>query len=261
MYPAIEEVVCKNIVSKQRADPHAGTITFAAPPTTVDIRTTDIFRLHIESDLDWKSAPRKDALFTSSQWVLNGAKAQLIVFSMAGRIMQLTAQRMTATDGCLIVLLGGKISNSILTVLPGENSKFFRLDGLTFDSVTWHLTADATGAVDGLWLGSRFNESSVATFLKNKFRVVANNIVTSGQLINSVYSANEPGNNVTNTFQGCEYEVGFGSSPSTKIARVNERGVWRFSKEDFKRLDPQKVIERGANKDVVLIIAPSKTFP
>jgi len=65
----------------------------------VDIRTTDIFRLHIESDLDWKSAPRKDALFTSSQWVLNGAKAQLIVFSMAGRIMQLTAQRMTATDG------------------------------------------------------------------------------------------------------------------------------------------------------------------
>jgi hypothetical protein len=261
VYPAVEEVVCKNIVSTQRVDRHAGTVTFAAPAATVDIRTANIFRLHVESDLDWKSAPRKNAVFTPSQWAVESVTAQFIVFSMSGRIMQLNAQRMTATDGCQILLLGGKISHGILTVLPGEESKFFRLDGLIFDTVTWHLTADAAGAVDGLWLGSRFNEPSVATFLKNKLRVVANNTVTSGQLINSVYSSNEPGNNVTNTFQGCEYEVGFGSSSGTKIARVNERGVWRFSKQDFRGLDPRKIIEKGPDKDVVLIIAPTKTLP
>ena len=262
VFPIVEEVVVRNIVSSQRADIHAGTLTFAAPPANVDIRTTDIFRLHVESDTDFRLAPRKDSVFTPSQWALDSIKAEFIVFSMAGRIMQLNARQMTATAGCQILLLGGTISHGILTVLADEQAKFFRLDGLTFDSVTWRFVADATGAVTGLWLGSRFNETSVATFLNNKFGVSADSQpVTSGQLITSDYSQNEPGNNVTFTFHGCEYEAGFGSTPETKVALAHERGVWRFAKEDFKGQDPLKLIDKGTDPGVVVIIAPSKTLP
>jgi hypothetical protein len=85
--------------------------------------------------------------------------------------------------------------------------------------------------------------------------------ITGGQLIKSDYSTNEPGNNVTFTLDGCEYETGFGSTPATKVARAKEQGVWRFAKEDFKGRDPLKLIDKGTDPGVVVIIAPSKTLP
>lgn len=176
-----------------------------------------------------------------------------------GKVVQLNASKLSATAGCQIELTGGKISDSSFTVMPGKAARFFLLDGLTFENVKWLFQLNATGGVDGIMLGARGNDTCIVSFHGNSFAVAKG--ATSGQLINSVYSATETGNRVTATFQQCKYEAGFesGVNPSAKVALVQERGTWTFAREDFGNLDPRRSIVKGPQPDVVLIIAPSKT--
>lgn len=149
------------------------------------------------------------------------------------------------SEFCQIELAGGKISDSTLTVVSGDPSRFFRLDGLIFENVKWLLKPDNKGVVGGLMLGAIGNDTCIASFDKNRFRVAGT--FSTGQLINSVYSAASPGNSVTATFHQCEYQVEFVTSnnPATKVAVVQERGTWRFSTADFGNRDPLLAIRKG----------------
>jgi hypothetical protein len=261
-YPIIKEVVVRNITSTKRVGPHRGTIAFGGLPARVDIQTTDIVFLNAESNVDFTSVPRDADVFTRSHWTLNGVKAGTINFGMANRVIDVTATALTTTVGCQIQRVGGTVSNSSLTVGPGENGRFYLLDHVTFDNVAWHFTPTAAGAVTGLLLGTGDNQASAVTFLGNKFGVIPNGTFSSGQLINSVHSDNVPGNSITATFKQCEYHVGFGSSQTTPIAVVQERGTWRFAVEDLHGLNPDVAIPRHPeHPDVIRIVAPGKTFP
>jgi len=261
-YPIIKEVVVRNITSTKRVGPHRGTIAFGGLPEHVDIHTTDVIFLNAESNADFTSAPRDAEVFTRSHWTLNGVKAHSINFGMANRVIDLTATALTTTVGCQIQRVGGTVSNSSLTVGPGENGRFYLLDHVTFDAVAWHFTPTGAGAITGLLLGTSGNQASVVTFLRNTFGVILNGTFSSGQLINSVHSDSAPGNSITASFKQCEYHAGFGSAPNTPIAVVQERGTWRFAIEELHGLNPDVAIPRHPEyPDVIRIVAPGKTFP
>src|SRR5262245_9778402 len=159
-YPIIKEVFVRNITSTKRVGPHRATIAFAGLPERVDIHATDVVFLNAESNADFTSAPRGADVFTRSHWTLNGVKAGTINFGMANRVIDLTATALTTTVGCQIQRVGGSVSNSSLTVGPGENGRFYLLDHFTFDTVAWHFTPTAAGAVTGVLLGTSDNQAS-----------------------------------------------------------------------------------------------------
>src|SRR5215467_6363325 len=260
--PIIKEVVVRNITSTRRVGPHRGTIAFGGLPERVNIHTTDVAFLNAESNVDFTAVPRDADVFTRSRWALNGVKAHSLNFGMATRVIDLTATALTTTATCQIQRVGGRVSNSNLTVGPGEAGKFFQLDNFTFDTVTWHLTPTASGAVTGLTLGSSGNVASALTFLNNKFGVLPGTTFSSGQLINSAHSDHDLGNSITATFKQCEYQAGFGMTSGLIIAVVMERGTWRFAIEDLHGLDPDVAIPKHPElPDVIRIVAPGKTFP
>ena len=262
MYPIIKEVVVQNITSTRRVGPHRGTIAFGGLPERVNIHTTDVVFLNAESNVDFTAVPRDADVFTPSRWALNGVKAHSLNFGMATGVIDLTATALTTTATCQIQRVGGRVSNSNLTVGPGEAGKFFQLDNFTFDTVAWHLTPTASGAVTGLTLGSSGNVASALTFLNNKFGVLPGTTFSSGQLINSVHSDHDPGNSITATFKQCEYQARFGTTSDLIIAVVKERGTWRFAIEDLHGLDPDVAIPKHPElPDVIRIVAPGKTFP
>jgi hypothetical protein len=175
-----------------------------------------------------------------------------MIFSVQGKVIHLNAARVTITEGCEISLAGGKIADSGLSIFSGKNSRFFNLDGLLFENTTLRLKANALGTVDGIILGCRGNNTCIASFHNSRFEVDGG--FSSGQLINSAYSAGEPGNVVTATFRDCTYQAGFGrdENPNAKVAIVEERGTWTFLRQDLPNGDPDTAIVKGSQSDVVL---------
>jgi hypothetical protein len=175
-----------------------------------------------------------------------------MTFSVKGKVMSLKASHLEVTAGFLVSYAGGVIADSVLRV--GAESRFFRLDGMNFNRVTWELPADANGSVGGIRPTCRFNDTCIANFTNNTFKVVGN--FNAGQLIDSAYSAKEPGNSVTLKFLECTYEPGFGTPalPKTCIARVNERGTWTFKRPDLDGRDPDQALPKGNHADVTLVL-------
>jgi hypothetical protein len=251
-HPNIDQVVIERIVSKRRLDPHRSTIDFSVPCANIAIKDADIYQLHAESDADWRQAPRKDDAFTPSRWTLDNIKTRIMIFSVQGKVIQLKAGHLTVTEGCEISLAGGKIADSSLSIFSGKNSRFFNLDGLFFENTTLRLKANDQGVVDGVMLGCRGNNTCIASFHNSRFEVDGG--FSSGQLINSAYSAAETGNVVTATFRDCAYQAGFGTdeNPNAKVAMVKERGTWTFLRQDLPNGDPDTSIVKGPQSDVVL---------
>jgi hypothetical protein len=256
VYPIIGEVVAANIRSSERVNDQGSTLDFTGPPARVDISSADISQLHCESDADWRAVPRGTDDFVPSKWTLEGITARFIDFAMAGKIIDLTGTRLATTVACQIQLVGGTISDSVLAVQPGKQARNFRLAGLTYDHVAWRFMPDPEGKVTGLWLGGDANDGSVATYLNNTFEMipVPGRPPPSGQLIFSVFSG-PVGNAVDATFRDCTFRGGFGSLPGTKIAVVEERGVWRFNLADFNGLTEAEALTEGAPPLVTVVVS------
>lgn len=252
-HPHIENVSIEQIASANRVNPRRATLSFSGLAHSIRIRDADIYRLGAEQDDDWKNAPRRDTAFSKATWDLARIKAALMGFAVKGKVMSLKATALEATAGFQAHFCGGVIGDSTLRVAP-EDSRFFQLDGMNFEGVTWRLPADAAGVVGGIRPRCRFNDTCTASFTNNRFQVTGAG--SAGQLIDSDYSPAEPGNTVTLTFRGCTYEPAFGSPalPATSIARVRERGTWTFSEADLAGRDPVHALPKANHSDVILVL-------
>jgi hypothetical protein len=100
----------------------------------------------------------------------------------------------------------------------------------------------------------RFSDTCVANFRHNVFTALGN--FSSGQLIDSAYSASDPGDSVRLEFVRCSYDPAFGTPalPQTSIARVKERGTWTSRKSDLDGRDPDQALPKGAQSDVIRLL-------
>jgi hypothetical protein len=87
-------------------------------------------------------------------------------------------------------------------------------------------------------------------FIDNTFRAPG---ATTGEILDSRYSA-RPDNSVDVTALGCTYPDDFGADPARPIARVNERGTWRFAQADLGTLDPDVALPKHPEPDVHRLI-------
>jgi hypothetical protein len=253
-HPHIEHVVIENVASAQRIENHRATLSFSGLAHQIRIHDADVYRVHAEQDGDWKDAPRRDATFSNSVWDLAQIKAERMAFSVKGKVVTLAAKQLAVSSIFQVNFAGGVIADSTLRVANGQDARFFRLDNLHFDRVTWQLPANANGVVRGILPSCRFNDTCIATFTDNRFTAIGS--VNSGQLIGSAYSTTEPGNRVQLSFAGCSYDAAFGTAalPQTCIARVNERGTWTFRATDLGGRDPEQALPKGNHLDVVRIL-------
>jgi hypothetical protein len=251
-YPHIGQVSIDHVASAQRINPRRATLSFSGLAQRVIIHDTDVYNLHGEIDSNWRKAPRPGARFSNSVWDLDHINSELMTFSIKGKVLSLNASHLNVTKGFLVGYAGGAIADSRLRI--GSEGRFFRLDGLDFDRVTWQLAADANGVVRGISPTCRFDDSCVANFRHNTFTVLGS--FSTGQLINSEYSTKELQNNVTLEFSGCSYESAFGTPtrPHTSIARVKERGTWKFRRADLGGRDPDQALPKGNQPDVTLVL-------
>jgi len=255
-HPHIYQVSITNVASGPRVDRHRATLSFSGLAQRITIQDANVQSLNAEQDHSWKDAPRRDLLFSKAIWSLQRIVADTMNFAMFGKVMTMEASHLAAASRFNISYTGGTIANSDLQVARGENARFFLLDGMHFDGVTWRLPVDNDGTVGGITLACRFNDTCEATFTKNSFFPQVK--VPHGQLINSTYSTGETGNKVALTFSKCTFNPFFGVGepvlPDSAVARVNERGTWTFDRADIgnRRLD--RALPKSHHRDVILIV-------
>jgi hypothetical protein len=255
-HPHINQVSIGSVASGPRLNSHRATISFSGLAQRISIQDANVHSLNAEQDHSWRDAPRRDDLFSKSSWSLQRISAETMNFAMFGKVMTIEASNLAARLLFDISHAGGRIANSDLQIAAGEDSRFFLLDGMHFDTVTWRLTVDTSGTVGGITLACRFNDTCEATFTNNVF-TVPSKLFSRGQLINSgPYSRAEPGNKVTLTFSKCVFDRFFGSSvfPNTAVARVNERGTWTFDRPDIGSRLVSQALPKGHDGDVTLIL-------
>ena len=235
-------------------DRHRATLSFSGLAQRITIQDANVQSLNAEQDHSWKDAPRRDNLFTNSIWSLQRIVADTMNFAMFVKIMTMQASGLSTGSMFDISYTGGTIANSHLQVAQGEDARFFLLDGMHFDGVTWRLPVNNAGTVGGITLARRFNDTCQASFTNNTF--VAAGKASRGQLINSTYSTGETGNNVTVTFSKCTFDRLFGVPvfPDTAVARVNERGTWMIDRADLGNRPLDRALPKRPNRDVILIV-------
>jgi len=253
-HPHINQVSIANVESGPRIDRHRATLSFSGLAQNIGIHDAKVQSLNAEQDHSWRDAPRRDDAFTKSAWSLQRIVADTMNFAMVGKVMTIQATDLAAGSMFEASHAGGTIANSVLNVARGENARFFLLDGMHFDGVTWRLPVDNAGAVDGIMLACRFNGTCEATFTNNTFVVAGK--ASRGQLINSAYSSGETGNKVALTFDRCTFDRAFGVPvfPDTAVARVNERGTWTFDRADIGSRPLTQALPKSRRPDVTLLV-------
>jgi hypothetical protein len=252
-YPQINQVSIANVSSGPRLNQHRATLSFSSLAQRIIIEDANVQSLNAEQDHSWKDAPRRDDLFNKSLWSLQRIVADTMNFAMVGKVMAMQASNLATRSMFAISHAGGTIANSALHVALGEDARFFLLDGMHFDGVTWLLPEDSSGTVGGITLACRFNDTCVATFTNNKF--VAGKSIR-GQLINSAYSIGETKNKVALTFSKCVFAPFFGEPffPDSAVARVNERGTWTFDEADIRNRPVDHALPKSRHPDVIRIL-------
>jgi hypothetical protein len=138
----------------------------------------------------------------------------------------------------------GTVSDSSLVV--DHRRRMNRLPGFVFHRVHWTLPPDADGHVKGLRPTALQGDPCRVAFIDNTFRAPG---AATGEILDSDHSANTA-NSVDVTAIGCTYPDDFGADAARPIARVNERGVWRFALADLGTLDPDVALPKHPNEDV-----------
>ena len=103
----------------------------------------------------------------------------------------------------------------------------------------------------GLAPKSQYGDECSAIFEQNIFKIKDNESFNSGFLIETEYSITPATNIVNLEFRQCVYDsrVGSVAFPNTHIAKVYERGHWKFKVADF----------GGIPQNMALSIRPTAT--
>ena len=175
-----------------------------------------------------------------------------MAFLVKGKVVTLDARRLEVTGAFGVSFAGGEIADSTLRVAIGQDARFFRLDSLSFERVTWQLPADAS------WHGRRHpaqeplqrhmhrdvHAQRLHGRRQRQCRPDHRQRVLGGR-------ARKPRHADLRRLQ---HEPAFGTAtlPQTIIAQVNERGTWTFHKADLGNRDPAHALPKSNHPDVHL---------
>jgi hypothetical protein len=246
-YPNIVNVKVDHLTSTERViNRRRATLDFSGLCLNISITNCDIFKLGLEDTaMLYSDLPRAQPEFFPSLWRLSDVAMDGLDLGARGKVYVLHAARLTTRETFHVDRARGVIADS--TFVVGSNRRLNRLDGLDFYNVHWTLAPDEHGVSRGLKPTAAQGDHCKVSFIDNVFAVEG---VSEGEIINSEYSNGNVHNRVEVTALGCTYPEEFGADPARPIARVKERGVWRFSQADLGALDPDVALPKHPPADV-----------
>lgn len=250
--PNIGKVSIKNITSQNRINEKRATISFSGLTQKVEITNANIFKLEAEETSGvWKDLPG-DAINPTNQysfWKLDTIVCEYLDLAAKGKAIFLNAKNIKTSKSAYLYQIGGLVQNCTFIVPAGEDRRLFRLNAPVFKKVTWLISADANGKIMGLSPRSQYGDPCSAIFERNTFKIKDNQSFNSGFLIETEYSTIPATNAVNLELRNCVYDnrVGSLAFPNTHIAKVHERGHWKFRTADF----------GGIPQNMALLIKPT----
>lgn len=250
-YPNVVDVIVDRVISTGRVNQRRAALDFSGLARTVTITRSDVAGIGLEhtTAVAYDALPRVEPDFVPSVWSLGDVATDGIEMGASGFVYEIDATRLTTRRFFRLDRAGGTVSDSTLVV--DRRRRMDRLPGFEFHRVHWTLPPDGDGDVAGLRPTAVKGDPCRVRFVDNTF--AAPGAVT-GTILDSEYSNGNPQNTVDVTALGCTYPDAFGTDPARPIARLNERGVWRFAHADLGALDPDVALPKRANPDVHRLI-------
>jgi hypothetical protein len=252
-HPNIERVDIRSIKSPHGSARKRATISFSGLSQKISVRDCEIHEIHLEDTTkdNWREQPRRDLEFKPSQWRLQDITMDDLSLAAKGHAFTLDAKRLEVTRMFYAYQAAGTIRNSSLS-LPNnsEDCRMIRHGGLKFDHVEWRYTPTADGKLRGIKLVAGSDEPCRVQFVKNKF-TVGGDIPAGGEFIDSQHTSGEL-NRVEMALTNCVFPVAVTTSPGPdlKIARVEERGTWKFTKDSFGALTTDQALAIRSGSDI-----------
>lgn len=249
-YPNIVDFVVDQVTSTPRVNQKRAALDFSGLCRTVKITRSRIASLGLEhtTAITYDQLPRVEPDFVPSAWRIIDVATDGIDMGASGFVYEIEATRLTTRRFYYVDRAGGTVSDSSLVV--DKRRRMNRLPGFEFHRVHWTLPPDADGDVKGLRPTSLLGHPCRVAFIDNTFSAPG---AATGAILDSKYSARIE-NSVDVTALGCTYPDGFGADPARPIARVNERGIWRFAHADVGTLDPDVALPKLPKPDVHRLI-------
>lgn len=250
-YPNIVDVTVDRVTSTERVNRRRATLDFSGLARAITITRSDVASIGLEhtTAVTYDELPRVEPDFVPSIWSLGDVATDGIEMGASGFVYEIDATRLTTRKFFYVDRASGTVSNSTLVV--DKRRRMNRLPGFEFHRVHWTLPPDGDGDVAGLRPTSLLGHPCRVAFVDNTFAAPG---ALTGAILDSEYSNGNPHNTVDVTALGCTYPDDFGADPSRPIARVNERGVWRFAQADLGPLDPDVALPKRPNEDVHRLI-------
>lgn len=250
-YPNIVDFVVDQVTSTPRLNQKRAALDFSGLCRTVTITDSRLASIGLEhtTGITYDQLPRVEPDFVPSAWRIVDVATDGVDLGASGFVYEIEATRLTTRRFYYVDRAGGTVSDSSLVV--DERRRMNRLPGFEFHRVRWTLPPDADGHVQGLRPTSLKGDPCRVAFIDNTFRAPG---AATGEILDSEYSNGNPHNTVDVSAVGCTYPDDFGTDPARPIARVNERGVWRFAQADLGTLDPDVALPTFPVPDVHRLI-------
>jgi hypothetical protein len=249
-YPNIVHFVVDQVISTGRLNQKRAALDFSGLCRTVTITRSRVASIGLEhtTGITYDQLPRVQPDFVPSAWRIVDVATDGVDMGASGFVYEVEATHLTTRRFYYVDRASGTVSDSSLVV--DHRRRMNRLPGFEFHRVHWMLPPDADGHVRGLRPTSLQGDPCRVAFIDNTFRAPG---AATGEIFDSQYSANTA-NSVDVTAIGCTYPDDFGADAARPIARVNERGVWRFALADLGTLDPDVALPKHPKPDVHRLI-------
>ncbi len=247
-YPNIVDFVVDQVTSTPRVNQKRAALDFSGLCRTVTITRSRVASIGLEhTGIRYDQLPRVEPDFVPSAWRIVDVATDGVDMGAKGFVYVVEATHLTTRRFYYVDRASGTVSDSSLVV--DHRRRMNRLPGFVFHRVHWTLPPDphAVGHVKGLRPTSLQGDPCRVAFIDNTFRAPG---AATGEIFDSEYSNGNPHNTVDVTAIGCTYPDDFGADAARPIARVCERGVWRFALADLGTLDPDVALPKHPNEDV-----------
>jgi hypothetical protein len=245
-YPNIVDFVVDQVTSTPRVNQKRAALDFSGLCRTVTITRSRVASIGLEHTtvIRYDQLPRVEPDFVPSAWRIVDVATDGVELGASGFVYVVEATHLTTRRFYYVDRASGTVSDSSLVI--DERRRMNRLPGFVFHRVHWTLPPDGGGHVKGLRPTSLQGHPCRVAFIDNTFRAPG---AATGEILDSAHSA-KPENFVDVTAIGCTYPDDFGADAARPIARVCERGVWRFALADLGTLDPDVALPKHPNEDV-----------
>jgi hypothetical protein len=245
-YPNIVDFVVDQVTSTPRVNQKRAALDFSGLCRTVTITRSRVASIGLEhtTETAYDQLPRVEPDFVPSAWRIVDVATDGVDMGAKGFVYVVEATHLTTRRFYYVDRASGTVSDSSLVV--DQRRRMNRLPGFVFHRVHWTLPPDGDGHVKGLRPTSLQGNPCRVAFIDNTFRAPG---AATGEIFDSEHSANTA-NFVDVTAIGCTYPDDFGADADRPIARVCERGVWRFALADLGTLDPDVALPKHPNEDV-----------